>query len=76
MPEIKLPLIFGNKEQIDTIKENEKILEFNKLPPCNKCHGDGECSRCGHECIYCDGVGKEYDGLCEFKMKYPNWRLK
>ena len=76
LQEIKKPLVFGDSETINIIKENEKIHEFNCIPVCDRCSGDGECPRCFVECLYCDGVGKDMEKLGEFRNKYPGWRIK
>jgi len=76
LPEIKKPLIFGDLDTINAIKETERINEFNLLAWCAYCSGKGSCNECLHECDYCDGVGKDHEALAAFRSKYPRWEVK
>lgn len=70
---IKLPLVFGDAEQITALKRAELMDEFKALPDCEDCDGETECSKCGHECRSCDGVGKNYEGWRKFKDAHPGF---
>lgn len=68
---LKRPLVFGDKEQIQAIRELEARNEYEKLPACEDCAGRPECYACHRECEFCDGTGKDQKALAEWREKYP-----
>lgn len=73
---LKQPLEFGNAQQIDAIKQADRMAEFNALPNCEECNGNGLCFNCRSDCPKCDGLGKEIDAYDKFKEKYPMFQLR
>lgn len=71
---IKGPLVFGDADQIAAIRRHEKLQEYEDIPDCRKCKGDGDCDSCGHECGECDGNGKDYEAYRVFRQKNPNFK--
>ncbi len=71
---LKRPLVFGDKEQIDAVRTLERKTFWDALENCETCKGDGECSRCGHECSDCDTLGKPHTEIAKFVQEFPGWR--
>ena len=82
MPEVsnplERPLTFGDLEQIQYLRQEEAKVQYELLPKCVSCEGEGdkECDECGHvqECGDCDGNGKEFKAFEAFCELYPNYK--
>jgi RecJ-like exonuclease len=65
------PLTFGDKDQIAAIRKAELQQEWDALPACQECEGDGECSKCQQDCQDCGGLGKEDAAVRKFEANNP-----
>lgn len=67
------PLVFGDKEQIEALKNAEAAAEFKKLPNCEGCKGSGHCGSCEADCGRCSGIGKPWQVWEKFQKLYPSY---
>lgn len=76
--ELKQPLKFGDQRQILALRGLEAKVEYEQLPDCKECDGDGEgegdCDECGstvmRQCEACEGEGKDAKALEAYWSKH------
>ncbi len=76
--ELKQSLKFGDQKQIIALRQLQDKAEYESLPDCKECGGDGriekECPTCEHygyvECEECEGEGKDAKAMEEYWSKH------
>ncbi len=79
---LKPPLQFGNKIQIEAVRQIERAHDctealraciaagHDQKKDCPDCSGTGTCSECRRDCAECDGIGKIGKPNCDCMSAY------
>lgn len=70
LPEVlQRPLVFGDQQQIHALRMLQEKQDYEALPDCVNCDGEGKVMA---ECVECEGEGKDAEALSQHWEKYPS----